>query len=344
LTPALVAADLYTFGAGYHTAVPRAMAQVIPPAVRAIAGDRSLYRIAGLGETLMPSFSSSYGLQDIRGYDPAYPAAYERFFTTVFSATTGMRLGLAALPLSPARLRGFALLNVAYLFVACDKPVLTPPSYHLIYSGSGCVYRNTAVLPRALLLHRMERMDSDRAIAALRDGTANPRQVALLDPATSAGVHWHVAPSDGAADSVRVTSYDLNDVRLSVHARSAGLLVLTDAYAPGWRASIDGHDTPIARADAVFRAVTVAPGDHIVTFAYRPLAFTIGGAVSLVARRFRPPLARILLEIALSSRSGKDRISACRARALPSHGMARVHVVECVADTLCRACHGELTP
>lgn len=295
LTPALVAVDLCTFGIGYHTTVPRAVAQDLPPAVRAIARDRSLYRIAGLGETLMPSFSTSYGLQDIRGYDPAYSAAYERFFTGVFSATTGMRLGLAALPLSPARLRGFDLLNVTYLFVACDKPVRAPPSYRLLYSGSGCVYRNTAALPRALLLHHVARMDSARAIAALRDGTVNPRQVALLDPATSAGAHWDVAPSDGSGESVRVTSYDLNDVRLRVHARDAGLLVLADAYAPGWQATIDGHDTPIARADAIFRAVKIAPGDHVVTFAYRPLAFTVGVAISLAA--CAPWLALLLVAV-----------------------------------------------
>ena len=64
---------------------------------------------------------------------------------------------------------------------------------------------------------------------------------------------------------------------------SAGLLVLTDAAYPGWKADVDGRPAPILRADGCFRAVAVPAGSHRVTFRYRPLAFYVGCGISAAA-------------------------------------------------------------
>jgi len=59
--------------------------------------------------------------------------------------------------------------------------------------------------------------------------------------------------------------------------------VLTDAYYPGWRALVDGLETPIYRADLLFRAVYLPAGQHRVEFIYDPLSFKLGAAISLAA-------------------------------------------------------------
>ena len=46
--------------------------------------------------------------------------------------------------------------------------------------------------------------------------------------------------------------------------------MLTDAHYPGWRASVNGTDTPIARADLMFRAVPIPAGESVVVFTYQP--------------------------------------------------------------------------
>lgn len=76
---------------------------------------------------------------------------------------------------------------------------------------------------------------------------------------------------------------------------SAGLLVLADAFYPGWSAEVDGRSAPILRADGLFRAVALAPGSHRVVFRYRPLSVFVGAGLSAVA------LLAVLL-VALSSR------------------------------------------
>ena len=61
-----------------------------------------------------------------------------------------------------------------------------------------------------------------------------------------------------------------------------GLLVLTDNYASGWEARVDGRLTPVYVADHAFRAVFVPAGAHQVEFEYNPLSFKLGLAVSLL--------------------------------------------------------------
>ena len=61
----------------------------------------------------------------------------------------------------------------------------------------------------------------------------------------------------------------------------AGYLVLSDAFAPGWSARVDGAPAPILRANGLFRAVRLVPGSHEVIMRYRPRSVFLGLGVSL---------------------------------------------------------------
>lgn len=60
---------------------------------------------------------------------------------------------------------------------------------------------------------------------------------------------------------------------LRVQAPSAGWLVVTDRYAPGWRATVDGRPMPIHKAAFLFRGVAIGPGTHDVRFEFRPFGY-----------------------------------------------------------------------
>ena len=61
----------------------------------------------------------------------------------------------------------------------------------------------------------------------------------------------------------------------------AGYLLQREAWYPGWRARVDGIDTPVLRADVLFRAVPLAAGDHDVEIFFDSGSFTRGALLSL---------------------------------------------------------------
>jgi uncharacterized membrane protein YfhO len=61
------------------------------------------------------------------------------------------------------------------------------------------------------------------------------------------------------------------------------VLVLTDAYFPGWMARVDGAPAEIFRADYLFRGVLLPAGEHMVTFSYAPGSVALGAIATLLA-------------------------------------------------------------
>lgn len=55
------------------------------------------------------------------------------------------------------------------------------------------------------------------------------------------------------------------------------MLVVTDAYVPGWRVTVDGLPRDIVPVDNCFRGVSVPAGQSEVFFSYEP-AYTRAGA------------------------------------------------------------------
>src|SRR5690606_7186031 len=63
---------------------------------------------------------------------------------------------------------------------------------------------------------------------------------------------------------------DADGLSFSIDAPADGLVVVNEAYYPGWRATVDGRATPIYRANALVRAVWVGAGPHVIEMRFRP--------------------------------------------------------------------------
>jgi len=81
-------------------------------------------------------------------------------------------------------------------------------------------------------------------------------------------------------DQVVITDYKSERVTISVGSDRAGYLVLADSWYPGWDVRMDGKPVPMYRADYIFRAVPIEPGQHSVVFEYHPASFVWGAWIS----------------------------------------------------------------
>jgi uncharacterized membrane protein YfhO len=59
--------------------------------------------------------------------------------------------------------------------------------------------------------------------------------------------------------------------------------VLTDAWYPGWRVTVDGEAADILRTNYALRGVYVDSGTHRVVFQFRPRILYLGVAVTAAA-------------------------------------------------------------
>jgi hypothetical protein len=85
----------------------------------------------------------------------------------------------------------------------------------------------------------------------------------------------------GAGEVLRVVR-GTNWLRIEAASRSDGILVVNDSFWPGWRATIDGKEVPIWRADFLVRAIPWPAGKHVLEMQYDPPEVRIGWAISLI--------------------------------------------------------------
>lgn len=92
-----------------------------------------------------------------------------------------------------------------------------------------------------------------------------------------------VLPGPATGGQVEVTRYAPEIVRVRVVTPTAAVLVLLDAFEPGWRAMLeDGQEVPIFRTNGISRAVVVPSGHHEVTFTYATPGLQAGLGLSLL--------------------------------------------------------------
>jgi hypothetical protein len=152
--------------------------------------------------------------------------------------------------------------------------------FTLIYrTNEVAVLENLDVMPRAFLVHDARVADDKSALAEMQRNDFKPAQTVLL----ANGAQLRAGGAQRDDESVKIVSYSPERVVLSAHASADAYLVLADAWFPDWIARVDGVEVPLDRADLMFRAARVSPGDHQIEFEYRPTSLYVGAALSVIA-------------------------------------------------------------
>jgi hypothetical protein len=160
---------------------------------------------------------------------------------------------------------------------------LVPGDYRMIHSGDVKIYENLDVMPRAFVVYDW-RWVPDREAAGLMmlSPDFDFRTTAVVVAVDGEMPQAEHDIDDFTEARVEILQYSPERVVIETHSVRDGLLMLTDAYYPGWEAHVDGQHTVIYEADGLFRGVHLPAGQHEVVFVLESESYTVGRVVTVV--------------------------------------------------------------
>jgi hypothetical protein len=174
----------------------------------------------------------------------------------------------------PADYTGIAgnrdLLNVRYVV----KPASAQDPGPVYRDSAWKVYENPGALPRAWLVHEL--VVSAPAGPPAYDASST----ALLNGGINETIEPAVHPEQ---EGVVFSSYRAQRLELTVRAQSRAMLVLSETFYPGWRATVNGASQRIYKVDGDLRGVVVPRGDSTIVLEYRPLSVYAGALLTILA-------------------------------------------------------------
>lgn len=220
---------------------------------------------------IRPGLMAAYGLEDWFGHDGLYPARMIRFNQAHGTDAWGKAEPLRSIQYftrNPDVKRQSAVDKMHDLERVAIKDGVE-------------VYRNPNALPRAFLVGQVQVVsDFDEMLAIMRSDDYDPGRVALTESPPSGKLPDSRSDNLGAAEVVEWTS---TKVTVRAEAHQDCVLVLADAYYPGWGATMDGQPAEIFPVYHIYRGLLLGPGQHTVEYTYAPWTFRLGMAVSVTS-------------------------------------------------------------
>ena len=253
-----------------------------------------------------------FELHDALGYSPIQLPRYWSYIRATDDLPVFYNASVVQLP----SMQDVWLLGIRYLIEAKGVPPLVPDTqqravpgrvvasergYHLIEVAGwqprvSVVPAWTVARSGVQALHTVldPRFDPSRSAIVEATGTAHV-------PAPPAG-----QPVPGASEATPTyQEVEPEDVRVTVDAPAASIVLIRNAWDVGWSATVDGRAAPVLRTDYFLQGIAVPAGHHRIRLVYRDPTIARGlvgsaaawGALALVT----------LVAVAWSRRSGRDR-------------------------------------
>jgi hypothetical protein len=87
-----------------------------------------------------------------------------------------------------------------------------------------------------------------------------------------------------SAEHINIIEHQPNHLKYESESSGNGLAVFSEIYYPkGWKASIDGKDANIIRADYTLRALEIPAGKHTIEFRFQPEAYYTGNKITMAS-------------------------------------------------------------
>ncbi|MFZ2555302.1 MAG: hypothetical protein WAX57_00510 [Minisyncoccia bacterium] len=217
-----------------------------------------------------PNVHQYASVRSVDGYDPFVPRQYLSALESLGSTHAGSDAsrGRTELQMQEQLLGHLDLLGMMsgrYIFsgVPLRHPDLMPVSEYPVtrYAMPIYIYENTRALPRIYFASEIVQASSetDELLFASTSDFRTNTYLACTDCSSGA---------PDSADGFTVEEDENGLLSISTQTKSARWLIVNDSFLPGWSATIDGEGARIVRANGLYMAVEIPPGQHAVAFRY----------------------------------------------------------------------------
>jgi hypothetical protein len=262
----LATADLWRVDRAFYATLPVADLAASDPAIDFLRNEPRPYRVLALPD--------AYGPNDLMVHRVPTVGGLQKFRLLWFDDLVGQDMsGLSNTALWP-------LLNLRY--VASGQPIPVAELALVHQAGGPLVYRWRGPTAGAWLVHETRaRPAAGPPAQALVDPSFDPYRVALLEPgAEPPSLGTPAVSARTAGEGVRWRVHEPDRLVLEVTAPAAALLVVSEAYHPYWKATVDGAPAPVLQVDLALRGVPVPAGRHTVILAFADPAVARGAWAS----------------------------------------------------------------
>ena len=234
------------------------------------------YRVLNLSTNTFNENNTSYWHKSIGGYHAAKLRRYQDLIDHCLTKEmTRLQQAIQSTDGNLSQVNGdticpvLNMLNMKYVIVPTQQ-------------GTASVY-NPWAAGNAWFARELRYVEGARAeMAGLQ--SVIPTRTAIVDKSFSSLLKQAqgLLPADSTA-TVTLTDYSPNALTYKVNSRLGGIIVCSEIYYPGWRATLDGKPIDIARANYVLRAVHVPSGEHTLAFSFHPASIAQTEIIAYVA-------------------------------------------------------------
>ncbi len=229
---------------------------------RMILEDKSLdYRVLNFSTNTFNENETSYFHKSIGGYHPAKMRRYQELIEAYISPE--MRKAMEAIAKNGgdmAAVDGNAVYPV--LNMLNTKYFIMP-----LQGGDTAPIENPYACGNAWFVNKVSFVDNaNEELATV--GKIDVRHEAVADKKFQQTLG--ASTTNDSTATVTLKSYEPDRLVYDVKSTNGGVLVFSEIYYPGWKATIDGNEVPVGRVNYVLRALNMKPGNHKVELTFKP--------------------------------------------------------------------------
>jgi hypothetical protein len=229
---------------------------------------------------LKANANTLYGISSFRIHNPLLPARFAHYATAAGASIDEFRnQHYDASNFIPNKFLDAA--GVKYLLTQFKD---LPAPFKLIFtSKEGIrVYENPRALPEAYASAQVQlKTDPAKSLIDMKADIFSPQEQTIVEKNTNQ--EWPhelkvLAQSPSNQQPVKalpLSQIKNNHFHLNTAEKEPSFLTLTQTYYPGWKASIDGQEVPLYRANYLFQGLVLPAGQHSIDLVYTPTNFPL---------------------------------------------------------------------